>query len=87
MIWDNCPDTEQLYRLLNEQLEPHEEADLIGHIETCEHCHQALERLTSGRVPAEFASAPGHDACVIRDLSTRQSSTSGSERGARRSLS
>ncbi len=49
MIWNSCPDTEQLHRLLSEQLDPQEEADLAGHIEQCEHCHQELERLTCRR--------------------------------------
>ena len=79
MIWDNCPDTEQLLRLLREQLDPHEEADLIGHIETCEHCQQALERLTSGPVLAGLATDPGPQACVIWNWSTSLSSTSGSD--------
>ena len=49
MIQDTCPNTEQLQRLLSEQLEPQEEADLAIHIEQCEHCHQELERLTTSR--------------------------------------
>ena len=49
MIWETCPGTEQLHRLLSEQLDPREEADLAGHIERCEHCHQALERMTCSR--------------------------------------
>ncbi len=51
MIQDTCPDTEQLHRLLSEQLDPREEAELAGHIERCEHCHQELEKMTCHRVP------------------------------------
>ncbi len=40
MIPDTCPDAEQLQRLLSEQLDPREEAELAGHIEKCEHCQQ-----------------------------------------------
>ncbi|MGZ6076098.1 MAG: protein kinase domain-containing protein, partial [Isosphaeraceae bacterium] len=64
---------------MSEQLDPHEEADLIGHIETCEHCQQALERLTSGPVLAGLATDPGPQASVIWTWSTSLSSTSGSD--------
>jgi hypothetical protein len=57
MIWDICPDTEQLQRLLNEQLDPAREAELSGHIEQCEHCHQELERQTLGRAPSPASPA------------------------------
>ena len=68
MMWDTCPDTEQLHRLLSEQLDPQDEAELAGHIERCEHCHQELERLTSGRVPPRHA----------EDQTTNQSTGQGS---------
>jgi len=68
MMWDTCPDTEQLHRLLSEQLDPQDEAELAGHIKRCEHCHQELERLTSGRVPPRHA----------EDQSTNQSTGQGS---------
>jgi hypothetical protein len=57
MIWDTCPDTEQLHRLLNEQLDPYVEAELAGHIERSEYCHQELERQTLGRAPSPASPA------------------------------
>ncbi len=80
MKCDDCPDTEQFLRLLSQQLDPHEEGELIGHVETCLHCQQALERLTSGRAPAGLAADPDPDANVTRDLSTRLNSSPGSRR-------
>lgn len=76
MIWGTCPDTEQLHRLLSEQLDPQDEADFAGHIERCEHCHQELERLTSGWAPPRHA----------EDQSTNQATGQGSSITGARSL-
>ena len=67
MIWNSCPDTEQLYRLWSEQLDPQDEPDSVGHIKQCENC-QELEVLTLGRVRARH----------VEDQSANQATGQGS---------
>ncbi len=44
-----CPDDERLVRLLEEQLDRFELADVEQHLERCGRCQEALEGLTRGR--------------------------------------
>src|SRR5262245_59367153 len=44
----SCPNPRQLRRLLDEQLDPADEAWIVAHVEGCAKCQQWLDGLTEG---------------------------------------
>ena len=48
MTCESCPTAEDLLRLLNEQLDAAQAAEIGTHVNTCIHCQEALDDMTRG---------------------------------------
>ena len=47
-----CPSTDQLIRLLDEDLDPSQESGIVAHVEQCSACQGLLDALTRGQSPS-----------------------------------